>query len=82
MRVWLVNTNNEFTCAWNTRADAIQYFKELCEENNWKYALVDGKEEDEEACLEYYVVYRGDNFSQFFVTIWPIFLNKKPYFYA
>lgn len=78
MKIWLVNTDMENTCAWSTKEKAINYFKEECKDCGWTWRILyDGKEEDPESCLSYFVT--TEDSCKFHVDIFSIYLDEKPY---
>lgn len=78
MKIWLVDTDMENTCAWSTKEKAISYFKEECKNYDWTWhILYDGNEKDPESCLSYLVTEEAN--CHFRVEIFPIYLDEKPY---
>lgn len=83
MKIWMVNTGCENSCAWTNRNDAILYFKKEVKDCEWVAKLISGKEEDEEEPLVYKVYPSKlcfSSFLSFVVSISPIYLDEKPYF--
>lgn len=79
MKIWLVNTDMENTCAWSTKEKAVDYFKKECKECSWSWRIMyDGNEEDPESCLSYLVT--EENGCKLHIDIFPIWFDEKPYF--
>lgn len=77
MKIWLVNTDMEDTCAWSTKKKAVDYLKEECKDFGWTWRIMfDGNEEDPESCLSYLVT--EDDGCKFQVDIFSICLDEKP----
>ena len=78
MKIWLVNTDMENTCAWSTKKKAVDYFKEECKDCGWTWRILyDGNEEDPESCLSYLAI--EEDGCSFHIDIFPISLDEKPY---
>lgn len=77
MKIWYVNTDMENSCAWSTKKQAIQYFKDECSDLNWPWKILAGNEENENDCVTYEIKTSGGDFC---VWIEPLFLDEKPYF--
>jgi hypothetical protein len=77
MKIWYVNTDMENACAWSTKKQAIQYFKNQCSELNWSWVIVAGDEENENDCVTYEVK-TGDY--KFLIWVEPLFLDEEPYY--
>ncbi len=77
MKIWYVNTDMENSCAWSTKKQAIQYFKDECLDLNWPWKILAGDEENENDCVTYEIKTGVDDFC---VWIEPLFLDEKPYF--
>lgn len=82
MKIWYVDTDDEFSCAWTKKSDAISYFKNLIHDSELFYLLIEGKEDD-----DYNMIYSiSDTFldctsndCENFVEIYAIYLDEKPY---
>lgn len=77
MKIWLVNTDMENTCAWSTKKQAVNYFKEECAEYDWTWRVMyDGNEENPESCLSYLVTTKEGY--KLHIDIYCIPFNEKP----
>lgn len=77
MRIWLVNTDMENTCAWSTKKKAVDYFKEECKNYGWTWRpLYDGNEENPETGVSYLVTTKEGY--KLHIDIDPISFDEKP----
>ncbi len=77
MKIWLVNTDMENTCAWSTKKKAVDYFKEECKKYGWTWRILyDGNEEDPESCVSYLAP--DEDGCRFHIDIFPICFDEKP----
>ena len=76
MKIWLVDSGDELTCAWTKRSDAIDYFYEEVKRCKWSIIYVAGEEKEEDDYLIYTCKFENEFFT---IKIVPLWYDEKPY---
>ena len=79
MKIWVVDTDMEDTCAWTKKEDAINYLKEEATKNDWQLFqnIKDNLNNDEDNIIHFLARYSREE--PWEITIYPMFLNELPY---
>ena len=79
--VWFVTFPagmRDLECAWTSKNDAIEYFKNEAKNCGWEYHLTQGNEYDSNSII-LYDVHCDEQYSVFEVWIDKMYIDRKPY---
>lgn len=79
MKIWVVDTSMENTCAWTKKEDAINYLKEEAAKNDWQLFqnIKDNLNDDEDNIVHFLARYSREE--PWEITIYTMFLDELPY---
>lgn len=79
MKIWVVDTKVENTCAWTKKEDAINYLKKEAKVNEWElfHNINENLNNDNDDILHFFARYAKEE--PWEIIIYSMFLDEVPY---